>query len=143
MPFREYYCEDCDTHFEDHCSFSDPIISECPDCDSENFYQDLTGVHVAVKRYNTVGALGEANAKLLKNKKQEEEGRKQEKDREEFEIRRQRIESAVPGAKVYHKDDIQEPYYGSMPKEKKKEIFRDKQGKARVKAIEKYVKEGK
>lgn len=143
MPFREYYCEDCDTQFEHKCSFTDPIIKVCPDCSSEEFYQDLTGLHVAVRGHNTVGAIGEINSKRDKNKLQEQAARKKEREREEFEVRRQRIEQAVPGSKLYFKDDIPEPTFESMPKQKRKELFIDKKGDAQIKAIDKYIMEGK
>ena len=137
---RIYFCTDelCNYSYEIYQNLSDGIDRICPSCNKESLFQDLTGVHGSTSDPKTVGSLAERNAsKMGKAGIERAEYEREKKIETEKKKNREKILKANPGAKIIEKKE--EPWFGSLPKDVKKQIFGTK-GKDQEKKIEKYVR---
>lgn len=64
MVTRLYFCKDCGYEFETVQPMHEELLKTCSECKGE-LAQDLCGVHLGIKLYNTVGSLAEKNARDL------------------------------------------------------------------------------
>jgi len=69
MPTYDYECENCSHKLLDiKQSFNDDPLSFCPECNEPKLYRVVTGgIHISVKKKNTIGHLADKNAKNNKS----------------------------------------------------------------------------
>ena len=49
MPIYTYQCENCGVRFERHQNFSDPVLTQCPECMEETLRKVYTPVGIVFK----------------------------------------------------------------------------------------------
>lgn len=125
MPTYEFKCKKCEHEFEKFYSFKEydqGIQCSCPNCDSKKIERryDNPPIGFVKGNENTIGQLAEKNSKKIgKNKIKE--------------YNHQQSERMLKKKK---------PWYGSLDKNKSKEIFSTKDKQKQQKIIKKYIMEG-
>jgi hypothetical protein len=112
------------------------LLTVCPECEG-TLAQDLCGVHLGIKLYNTVGSVAEKNTKELGHYGREDKELQLQKEQEQFNVRKREVLAQhgihTPEVKSNSKIKIKEP-----PKSVLKKIAKnDKKG------IKDYVMKGK
>lgn len=118
----EYRCKKCEHEFEAFQKMSDPELKKCPSCKKVSLVKLISGgCYAKVKQEpTTLGSLAEANSKKLGKYGVEDRARKDGVWRE----------------------PKPEPFFGSMPESKVKEIAKTTNPNERAKIVKNYIEKG-
>ena len=136
MVTRLYFCKDCDHEFETVQPMHEDLLKVCPECEGV-LVQDLCGVHLGIKQYNTVGSVAEKNARDLGHYGRQKREKEIKEEQEGFSKRRKEVLAkhglASPETKTNGNVKITDP-----PKAVKEKIAQND-----VKAVKDYIMTGK